>query len=77
MMRLNLRHIETTDLVLEMIARIIESDREAMAVTSGIIELLRKMSAGLSEQRRFEVAEKLRDAADALERPIADDAVFA
>lgn len=47
---------------------IIERDPEAVTAVKGLISVIVMMTARLAESERFTLAEKLRDAADALER---------
>jgi len=64
----DLRNVELTDLLTAIVFRVIENDRDAATATGGMIELIRRMSQGLSEKKRFALAEKLRDLADQIEQ---------
>jgi hypothetical protein len=68
-MKPDLRQVPFATLMSEIIFRTIEDGRVATAANAGMIELIRQMAQGLSEQQRFALAERLRDLADQLEQP--------
>ncbi len=63
-----LNNLPIEDRLAALLASIIASNPNGLAVSLRMISVTAKMSQGLSSQSRYRLAERLRDVADVLER---------
>jgi hypothetical protein len=63
-------NLATPDLMLEIVSRIVEDQKEHSRVISGFLRLLRLMTMPSSQRQRQHTAAELRDLADDLEAAV-------